>query len=62
MGIYFNRLEQGMILYPLVLDFLTALAYWKQLISGVILFVVVPPSHMNFLSVTMLVVEVSKTY
>ena len=40
-----------MILYPLVLDFLTTLAYWEIMISGVILSVVVLPSHRKFLSV-----------
>ena len=55
MGIYFNRPEQGTILYPLVLYFLTVLAYWERLISGVILSVVVPPCHRKFLSVTELV-------
>ena len=41
-----------MILYPLVLDFLTVISYWEILISSVILSVVVPPSHRMFLSVT----------
>ena len=52
MGIHFNRLEQGTVLYPLVLDLHTTLVYWKRLISSVILCIVVPPSHRNFISVT----------
>ena len=38
--------------YPLVFDVFISLAYWKILISGVILSIVVPPSHRKFLSVT----------
>ena len=60
MGIYFNRLEEGTIRYPLVLDFLTVLAYWERLIYGVILSVVVPPSHRNFISITELVTPLGR--
>ena len=35
-----------------MLDLFTALAYWERFISGVILSIVVSPSHRNFLSVT----------
>ena len=35
-----------------MLDFLTALVYWEILISGVILSIVVPPSHRKFLFIT----------
>ena len=49
-----------MILYPLVLYFLAALVYWERLISSVILSVVVPPSHMKFLSVTELATWLGK--
>ena len=38
--------------YASALDDFIALAYWKGLISGVILSVVVPPSYRKFLSVT----------
>ena len=60
MGIYFNRLEQGTALYPLVLDLLTALLYCERWISSIVLSVVVPPSHRKFLSVTELATPLGK--
>ena len=46
--------------YPSVLDAFISLAYWNELISGVIQSVLVYPSHSKFLSVTELVTPLGR--
>ena len=48
--------------YPLVLDVFISLAYWKGLISSVILSFVVPTSHWKFLSVISAIKKIKFTF